>query len=217
MVDIFDEVEEELRAERAQRLFKRYAGLILAVAVLIVASAGGWELWRWRQAKADVAAAQQYIAALTLQSSPAAPAERKALIADFQAVAKAAPEGYRTLARLQEAALDAQAGDLKAAVDLWQSVAADSDADPLLRDLANLLWCQHLIDTANPAVLEGRLKALAEPGNVWRPLAQEQLALLDIRQGKTQAAKAALSKLAQDLTVPRGVRGRAAALLARLG
>ena len=73
------------------------------------------------------------------------------------------------------------------------------------------------IDTGDPALLEARLKALAEPGNVWRPLAQEQLALLDLRQGKTQAAKAALTKLAQDVTAPNGVRERAAALLGRLG
>lgn len=217
VVDIFDEVEEELRAERAQLLFKRYAGLILAVAVLIVAGAGGWEFWRWRQAKADQVAAQDYVAALSVQARPAAAAETKTLIADYAAIAKSAPEGYRTLARLQQAALEAKTGDLKAATTLWETVAADSDAEPLLRDLANLLWCQHLIDTGNPAVLEGRLKALAEPGNVWRPLAQEQLALLDIRQGKTDVAKAELNKLARDVTAPEGVRGRAAALLARLG
>lgn len=217
MVDIFDEVDEELRAERAQLLFKRYAGLIIAVAVVIVAATGGWQYWRWRQAKEDQAVAQRYIVALSLQASPAAAADRKALAADYAAIANTAPEGYRTLARLQEAALQAQSGNLKAAADLWESVATDNNAEPLLRDLANLLWCQHVIDTANPAILEGRLKALAEPGNVWRPLAEEQLALLDIRQGKTQAAKTELSRLARDVTAPEGVRGRAAALLARLG
>jgi hypothetical protein len=217
VVDIFDEVEEELRAERAERMFKRYAGLMVAVAVLIVAAAGGWEFLRWRQTKGDQIAGRNYIAALSLEASPAASTDRKALIADYAAIAKVAPEGYRTLGRLQQAALEAQSGDLKAAISLWNAVATDSNTEPLLRDLANLLWCQHLIDTGNLGILEGRLKALAEPGNVWRPLAQEQLALLDVREGKTQAAKAELSKLAQDVTAPKGVRGRATALLARLG
>jgi hypothetical protein len=110
-----------------------------------------------------------------------------------------------------------QAGDGRGAITLWNDVATDSDADPLLRDLASLLWCEHQIDNGDPGVLETRLKALAEPGNAWRSLAQEQLALLDLRQGKTAVAKAALSKLAQDVTAPNGVRERAAALLARLG
>jgi hypothetical protein len=38
-----------------------------------------------------------------------------------------------------------------------------------------------------------------------------------MRQGKTAAAKTTLTRLAQDLTAPVGVRGRAADLLARLG
>lgn len=217
MVDIFDEVDEELRAERAQRWFKRYAGLILAVSVLIVAVVGGWQYHRWRQVQADRVAARRYIAVLNLQDSITAPSESKSLIADYGAIARTVPEGYRTLARMQQAALEAKSRDPKAATALWEAVAADNDAEPVLRDLATLLWCQHLIDTGNPAVLEGRLKALAEPGGPWRPLAREQLALLDLRRGRTQAAKAELNKLAQDVTAPEGVRSRAAVLLARLG
>jgi hypothetical protein len=217
VVDIFDEVEEELRAERARRFFRRYGGAMIAAAVLVIAATGGWEVWRWHQGRADQAAAQNYIAAMTVQASPAGKAENKTLIADYAAIARNAPEGYRTLARLQEAALQAKAGNLKAATSLWETVASDGSAEPLLRGLANLLWCQHLIDTATPGVLRGRLEALATPDSVWRPLAEEQLALLDLRQGQTKAAKATLMKLAQDATAPEGVRGRAAALLARLG
>jgi hypothetical protein len=217
VVDIFDEVDEELRAERAQRLLKRYSGLIIAAMVLVVAAVGGWQAWNWWQARQDMAAGQRYLAAMALMQLPAAGAAQQNIAAGFDKLAQSAPEGYRTLARLQAAALKARNGDLPGAAALWNDVATDSSADPLLRDLASLLWCQHQIDTADPAVLEGRLKALAEPGNAWRPLAQEQLALLDLRQGKTAAAITALSKLAQDVTAPDGVRQRAAALLGRLG
>lgn len=217
MVDLFDEVEEELRAERAKLLFKRYGGLMIAAVLLVVAATAGWEVWRWHLAKEDMAAGQHYLAAMELEASPAAAAERKALIGTFDSIARSSPAGYQTLARLQAAALQAQAGDLKAATALWNAVASDSSADPLLRQLANLLWCQHLIDSGDPAVLRGRLEALAEPGDIWRPLAQEQLALLDLRQGKTAAAKTTLTQLTQDATAPDGVRERAVALLARLG
>lgn len=218
MVDIFDEVEEELRAERAQALLRRYAGVIIAAAVLIIAAAAGWQAWRWWQAKQDRIAAQQFLAAMTVaDAAKSDAASRKTAIADFNAIAATAPEGYRTLARLRLAALEAQSGNLAGAEQQWNAVATDPDADPLLRDLANLLWSEHEIDTADPALLAARLKALAEPDNAWRPLAEEQLALLDLRQGKTAAAKTALNKLAQDLTAPAGVRGRAAELLQRLG
>ena len=218
MVDIFDEVEEELRAERAERLLKKYAGVIVGAAVLVVLAVGGWQAWRWWQARQDMAAASRFITAMSIADSAGADkATQQAASAQFDALAAAAPEGYRTLARLRAAALKAGTGDLSGAAQLWNAVAADGSADPLLRDLASLLWAQHQIDTGDPSLLEARLKALAMPGNAWESLAQEQLAVLDLRQGKKDAAKAELRKLAQDVTAPNGVRGRAAALLAQLG
>ena len=220
MVDIFDEVDEELRAERAQQLLKRYGGVILAAAVLIVGAAAGWQGWRWYEARQDRAAAAQYLTAMTLaQASPAGGNEagRSAAIAAFAAVAANSPAGYATLARLQEAALRADTGDLRAAIAMWDQVAGDSSADPLLRDLASLLWAQHQLDQGDPSLLEARLKPLAAFGNPWHDLAQEQLALLDLRQGRKDQAKATLQHLSEDTTAPNGVRGRASGLLTRLG
>ncbi len=218
MVDIFDEVEEELRAEQAQRLLKRYGGLIVALCLLVIAAVGGYEAWRWWQARQDAQAAVQYLTADSLAETPnASAATRTSAVAMFEAVAARAPEGYRTLARLHAAALKADAGDLAGAAALWDQVAGDSAADPLLRDLASLLWVQRQLDHADPAMLTARLTPLTQPGNIWRPLAQEQLALLDLRQGHDAAAKTALQKLADDVTAPTGVRERATALLGRLG
>lgn len=220
MVDIFDEVDEELRAERAQQMLKRYGGLIIAAAVLIVGAAAGWQGWRWYEARQDRAAAVEYLAAMNLaETAPSGSneASRSAATAAFAVVAARAPEGYMTLARLREAGLKAEAGDLPTALGLWDRVAGDSSADPLLRDLASLLWAQHQIDSGDPALLEARLRPLAAPDNAWHPLADEQLALLELRQGKTDQAKTILRRLAQDSAAPGGVRGRANGLLTRLG
>ena len=219
MVDIFDEVDEELRAEKAQKLFMRYSGVIGAVALAIVGAAGGWQGWQWWQARQDAAAATAFLAAAaSVETTPSADAAaRIAQVAAFDAVAAASPEGYRTLARLRAAALRAEAGDIPGAAALWDQVAGDADADPLLRDLASLLWAQRQIDQGDPARVEGRLKPLTDPGNAWRSLAQEQLALLDLRQGRTAEAQAMFRKLSQDVTAPTGVRSRATPLLSRDG
>jgi hypothetical protein len=221
VVDIFDEVEEELRAERAQQMLKRYGGLIIAAAIAIVGAAAGWQGWRWYEARQDAAVAVEYLTAMNLaDASPAAgtsAASRTAAIAAFADVTARAPDGYATLARLRQAALKADAGDLQGAATLWDQVASDQSADPLLRNLAVLLWAQHMLDKAEPGVLQARLKPLAEPDNPWHALAQEQLALLDLRLGKREDAKTALTHLAQDAAAPNGVRARAAALVGRLG
>lgn len=218
MVDIFDEVDEELRAERMQEYLKKYGGLLFAAALLVIGGVAGWKGWGWYQERQDMTAATLYLSAASrTEAAGVAGPDRAAAIAAFQAVAVQAPEGYRVLARLREAASRAESGDLQTASALWDQVAADGSADPLLRDLASLTWCLWHADKGDPALLEGRLKPLAAPGNTWRSLALEQLALLDLRQGRTEAAKAQLKKLAEDTTAPRGVRGRASALVARVG
>jgi hypothetical protein len=218
VVDIFDEVEEELREERMQALLKKYAGVLIAAALLVIGGVAGWKAWVWYQERRDLAAATLYLDASTLsEAAGVANANRPAAIGAFQAVAANAPDGYRVLARLREAALRADSGDLPGASALWAEVAADSSADPLLRGVANLTWCIHNADKADPAVLEGRLKPLAAAGSAWRSLAQEQLALLDLRQGHTEAAKTQLKQLAEDITAPAGVRNRAGILLNRAG
>ncbi len=218
MVDIFDEVEEELREERMQALLKKYAGVLFAAALLVIGGVAGWKAWIWYQDRRDFAAAASYLSASNISETAGATGPNQpAAIAAFQVVAADAPNGYRILARLREAAIRANTGDLQGASALWDAVAADSSADPLLRDLANLTWCIHHADQGDPALLDGRLKPLAAEGNAWRPLAREQLALLDLRQGHTDAAKTQLKKLAEDTSAPAGVRNRAGVLLNRAG
>ena len=217
VVDIFDEVDEELREERAKEFLKQYGGLIIAFCLLVIAAAAGWKAWGWYQDRQDQRSASEYFnASARAQSAGVAGPNRPIAIAEFQAVAANAPEGYRTLARLREAALQADAGDLPAASAVWDQVAADGSADPLLRDLASLTWCLYHADKDDPALIEGRLKPLAAPGNAWRSLAQEQLALLALRQGHLDAAKTQLKKLVEDTTAPAGVRARASAVLDRV-
>jgi len=70
--DIFDEIQEDLRAERAQRLFKRYGWLIIVFAVAVVGGTAYWELHTRALAQADAAAANRYIAAINaIESGPA--------------------------------------------------------------------------------------------------------------------------------------------------
>jgi hypothetical protein len=218
VVDIFDEVDEELREERMQAFLKKNGGLLFAAALLVIGAVAGWKAWGWYQERQDMAAATSYLAAASkTQAAGVAGPNHQAAAAAFASVGAQSQEGYRVLALLREAASRAEAGDLDGASAIWDQITADGGADPLLRDLANLTWCLYHADNGDPALLESRLKPLAAPGNAWRSLASEQLALLELRQGHTEAAKTAFKKLVADTTAPGGVRSRAAALLDRMG
>jgi hypothetical protein len=216
--DIFDEVEEDLRAERMRQILNRYGGVFVILALLAIALVGGWQGWRWYQARQDRQAAQSYVSAMLAADAtgPAAAADHARALAAFTVLARTAPPGYRTLARLHAAALEAEAGHDAAALTLWNAVAEDPAADPLLRSLASLLWAGRQLDSGDPGLLAARLRALAVPGGPWRDLAEEDLALLDLRRHDTAAAKRRLTALMKEPTVPAGLRQRAAALLADL-
>ncbi len=218
MADIFDEVDEELRADRARDLLMRYGFTLVLAAGLIVLAVAGWQVWRWNDHRLAVAAAGDYVAAMALVGDkPGEVRDRPGAMAAFAKAAAAGRGGYRSLSDLWQAALAADGGDLDRARRLWDGVAADQGTDPLLRDLASLNWVTHQLDTADPAALAARLKPLLDPANPWHLLAAEADAVLALRRGATEEARTTLRRLTQDATTPEGVRNRASLLLGHLG
>lgn len=218
MPDLFDEIGEDLRAERAQLLLRRY-GWMLGVAVLVLLiGVGAWQAWTWRLRHQASATATIYAEAMQLADKPAGEADAHArAIALFMQVAGRQPDSYRVLARLRAAALKADAGDQQGALALWDQVIQDKQAEPKLRDLARLLWVQHGLDGGDEAEIAARLKPVLAPENPFHGLAQEEQALLDLRAGRKDEADAALRQLRVDPSAPNGVRERAGMLLAGQG
>lgn len=213
--DIFDEIQEDLRAERARKLWLRYGSAFAGVVVLILAGVGGWQGWTYWQNRQTATAATAYLAGL--RDAEAEGADQKAVAGRLATLADTAPEGYRVLARLRAASLMAQAGQPNEALTLWDQVAGDPKADGLYRDLASLMWAMHGMDQVDPAQLMARLTPLTQPGNTWRASAQELMALAQLRKGDKDAAKAGFTALAQDVTAPQGVRERAQRIAAGIG
>ena len=222
MADIFEEVEQDLRAERLRAALLRYGKYLLAAAVLAVLAVAGWQALAWWRARQAARVAMEYFAAeqAAQATTPAASANAKAEAAFARLTGKNTPAGYRTLARLRTAALAAEAGQQKLALTLWQEVAEDPDADPLFQGLGRLLWVTHQIDGVKTAAaaepLEAELQPLLAADNPWRPMAEEASALIAIASGDTAGARKTLTELSADPLAPQGVRQRVAALLARL-
>jgi hypothetical protein len=212
--DIFDEVEEDLRAERARRLARRWGGVAVAAVLLIVAGTGGWQAWRFWQAREATAAAATYI---TLHRVAEREGADLAAAADgFAALARTAPAGYPALARLRAAALKAETGDAAGARALWEAVAGDANADRLYRDLATLLSVGHAVDEGDPAQLAARIAPLVTPDNPWQASAREVQGLIALRRGAADEARRTFEALAADPATPPGLRERAQRLAAGL-
>ena len=217
MVDIFDEVDEDLRAERMARFARRYAIGFIILAALLVIGVAGWQVWLWHRNQEDARAATTFIAVLDKAAQRGSAADRQALAGDFAAVARGAPGGYATLARLNQASLLADAGELAQAETIWNGLMNDGALNPVMRQVATLGWAAHEIDSAEPSLIQARLETLSAEGNPWRPIALQYLALLDLRTGHKDDAARTLLEVAHDISTPDDMRRLANGLAQALG
>jgi hypothetical protein len=212
LADIFQEVDEELRRDKAAEVWARYGRYIIAAAVFVVvatASYVGWKAYRLQQ---QTAYGERFALALTLiqEKKPADALEALGGLTEDAGV------GYGTLARFRAAAVKAGEGDRPGAAAIYDAVAKDGSVDPLYAKLADLYYVMATLETGEPDVLAARLEPLLAADNPWRFSARELTALVALRKGETEKARASYTALADDPKTPSGARARAAEMLRAL-
>jgi hypothetical protein len=209
--EIFREIDEELRRDNLMKLWRLYGRYVIAAAVVVLAIALGVVAWRNHQLSERQARSVRYAAAMALM--------RQGKDADaakiFDSVAQDGG-GYGRLADFEAADLAAKSGDRKAAIAAYDRIAASSDVDQEFRDVATLLSVMNSLGDADPQAEIGRLKPLTDTGNPWRATALELTAAAQLQAGNRAAALDIYKQLADDLSAPEGVRGRAAELASAL-
>jgi hypothetical protein len=217
VVDIFDEVDEDLRAERVARFARRYAVALLGLAVLVVIGVAAWQAWTWHRQQQNARAGSAFLAVLDSAGRQGSASQRQTIAANFAKVAATSPPGYATLARLNEASLLAESGQLPQADAIWQPLMDNGAINPVLRQVAIMGWASHELDTAEPSLIQARLGPLSADDSPWRPLALQYLALLDLRLGHRAEAITALQSVANDSSTPADMRSTASSLAQALG
>ena len=213
MADIFREVDEEVRKDRATELWKKYGIYVVLACLVLVLGTAGRVAWQHYDSERRLEEAARFVTASRLAEN----GDRDAAISSLAALSEEASTGYALVARFREATERAAAGDTQGAVRLYDRLAADDDVEAMYRELAALQAASLLFDSAGAEDLRGRLSPLAEDNKPWRYSARELLALLKYRSGERDAAKTAFSELAEDANAPSGIRLRAQEMLAAMG
>ncbi len=208
MVDIFDEVDEDVKRERMQQAAKKYGPIVGFVAVLVIGGVAGTSLWRDYQASQAEAAGDAYLAAGALLAEDKATEAATA----FAAIPNEAGDGYAALARMREAEAHEKAGDRKAALQALYAVEA-LEAPERYKELAKLLALGLRSYEEDASTLLPLVEPMTGAGRPWRALANEYAAMLEWKLGKLDAAKARLEAISADTTAPMGLRTRADAAL----
>jgi hypothetical protein len=206
VTDLFTEVDEELRSERLRTLAIKIAPWAVGALVAVLVGIAGYHFWREHSASQAAKASEQYAAAL---ETLAAGNNDKAFQA-FGAVAKSAPDGYKTLALMQQGALRVAANKPAEAVALYDA-AAKAAPGPMLEDAAKLKAALVLMDTAPLKDLEARLLPLVGEDRPYRPEAMEALAFARLAAGDMNKARSDFAVIAIMPGASETARGRAAA------
>jgi len=202
VTDIFREVEEEVRRERFEQLWKKYGDYIIAGAALVVIAAAGFQLWRVYQQREQAKASATYAVASQMLDGGAA----GAAAITFDKLAQTAPGGYAQLALLQKGNALYAAGQTTQAIDAYKQVAAKGD--PLLAPVARIRAAWATVETAPRSDVDTLLKPLLDSSSPWHPMAREIIAYDDFRNGATDKALAEFQALSKDKDSPAALRRR---------
>lgn len=204
MVDVFDEVEEQLRAERYRELAIKalpWVAAALGAALLIALGVWGWQTYT---TNATNKASETYAQALeAYQAGRSAEADRL-----FGEVAKSPSKGYKSLALQQLGASKLAANKSDEAVKLFDQ-AAEAAPNPILADAARLKAVYVLLDTAPYKDVQARLDPLLKEGRPYRAQAREAQAFAKLLAGDLAGARGDFVVISLLPDASEGARARA--------
>lgn len=204
MTDIFHEVEEDLRREKLNQLWKRYGTLFMTLAVIAVAATSGVVLWRQYTENQRIEAAHAFEAA----TDKAVSGDMDGAMSAYEAIAAQGGEGYPVLSLFRLVEVHLAKSDVPGAIAVYDRI-AQSAADSRLKDVARIRAAYLVADIEAPDVLKNRVSAFMGDDNPWRFSARELTAWADFRSGKMAEAGDAFAKLAADPAAPAGIKSRA--------
>ncbi len=208
MADFFREVDEDYRRDRAIRFWTKYQYWFIALFVLVVAGTGAWRYYLHVRTEAAESAGAKYEAALQF-SSAGKSAEAEAA---FNELAKTAPKGYASLARLR-AADEIASRDPEAAIKAYDALAADSAYNQYFRDFAQLRAAILAVDGDDPKAIAQRLDPLGARSFPYHNSIHELQGLAALKRNDFDAAGRWFDAIVADPQSSLALRQRAEAFL----
>ncbi len=204
MVDVFDEVEEELRKERYMQLLRRYGPWVAGAAFIVIAGVAGYEGWRAWQSNQANTASTSFAEARELELA----GDVEGANAAYAALVAEGPRGYATLALLHQAAIAAEGGNSEEAARLYEQAAQRSPV-ALVRDLARYQAALAGFDNLSSDDIRLRLDPLISSGSSFALLARELVGAAAMRDERWEEARRQYEFIQLSLMASEGIRTRA--------
>lgn len=206
------EVDESLRQDRILGLTKKWGPYLIGAFVVIIVGVIAWQGWRAYSLDQSRSQADEYVAAQAL----AREGNFEGAKAEFARLREEGPRVYRTMARMEHAAVLETQGDLQGALAEFDQ-AAEESSDPVMRQTAQLRAAFIVADTQDFAALQQRLTPIIESDTRLSYVARELLAIEAWEAGQLEIARNTLENLTLAFDAPEAVRQRAQVALSVIG
>jgi hypothetical protein len=203
MADIFREIDEEVRRDKAAAIWNKYGNVFIAIAVIAVLGVAAWQYWQHRENQASQIVGARFEAALK-SSRDGNGAEAETILKEL---VETAPAGYRQISRFRLAAETAKR-DGAAGVAAFEALANDASLEQLYRDLARLRAGTLKVDLSPYAEVRTALEPLATPGGIWRHSAREMLGIAALKANMFEDAGRWFDVIVTDPQAPAVLRQR---------
>lgn len=206
----FEEVDEEVRNERFKELVNKYGGYILAVLIVALSFAVGYEkIAQWKISKSEQKNVQ-YVQALT----PAPDYESN--IAALENIVATEKGLYRDMAYLQIASLLLENGQQEKGLEVLQNIYQDNTVLDKVREIAAVKLATYKVDTASYQEVEALLNPIIVKTGAWAPMAKELLAMSAIQNKDMAKAKAIYQELLANTNISDDFKSRINDMLASI-
>lgn len=203
-----DEVTEEVRRDKMFAVLRRYGWI---PALIVIAAVVGAAVFEWRKA-VNRTEAQAFGDRLLVALEYNDPQARLDALSDIEV------EGDKAAVVQFLRASEAQAvGNTDLALRDLSAIADNNALPQSYRQLALLKLTMLGAGTTPIAERRATMEQLAAPGQAFRPLALEQLALLDLEGGDRDGAISRLRSILDEPDVSPGLRQRASQAIVALG
>ena len=185
------EVDDEVKNDNFKAFFNKYGLFIILFVAIVLSATVSFETiknWRNNQFKAKT---DTYLAA----NSASTPEQT---LAALEKVASGNYGIYSELARIQIADVLFDEGKDEDALNMLESLAANDELNPRVRNLASVKLAARKVDTASFSEIEVLLTPVIASDDAWAPIAKEYLALSAIQDGQGEKARELYQEILQD-------------------
>ena len=156
------EVDEDLKEEKRQKLWKKLLPYIVSISLGVILSTSGLVIWDNYSNNLKQRLGDDFTAAVELAKDEDIDA---ALLALDRIVDKGS-DGYVTMAKMKKASLFIEQGDLQKGLEIYLDLEKNA-VDQSFRDIATILYVMNSIDSENQNLLMKKLEPL-ENSLIWK-------------------------------------------------